>query len=94
MDVAVVKLAFEASKEVHHIKVVLLKGVCKIFESTNIARQVAKKIKLGVEQLQCPRQLVVVFIYNCKGTRMGVAHKLKRKWIEMKNIEKKWKDEN
>jgi len=25
---------------------------------------------------------------------MGVAHKLKRKWIEMKNIEKKWKDEN
>lgn len=38
MDVALVKLTFEASKEAQHRKVVLLKGVCKIFESTNIAR--------------------------------------------------------
>jgi hypothetical protein len=38
MDVALVKLAFEASKEAQHRKVVLLKGVYKIFERTKIIR--------------------------------------------------------
>jgi len=38
MDVALVKLAFEASNETQHRKIVLLKGVCKNFESTDIAR--------------------------------------------------------
>jgi hypothetical protein len=38
MDVALVKLAFEACKETQHRKVVFPKGVCKIFESTKIVR--------------------------------------------------------
>ncbi len=80
MDVAFeANLAFEASKEAQHRKVVILKGVCNIFEKTKIIRQFAKKIKLGVEQLWCPRQLVVALIYNCKGTRIRVAHKCLKK---------------
>ncbi len=39
MDVAFeANLAFEASKEAQHRKVVILKGVCNIFEKTKIIR--------------------------------------------------------